>query len=50
MNSIIILIAMAFFMAAIVVSILSENTWKNVGIVYALLAIGGAIFGFALTL
>ena len=50
MNSIITLIAVVFFMAAILVGIFSNNTWKSVSIVYALLAIGGAIFGFALTL
>lgn len=50
MNSIITLIAATFFIVAILVGIFSENTWKNVGVVYALLAVGSAIFGFALTL
>lgn len=50
MENIMILIAVALFIIAIIVGIITDNTWKNVGICWGLLAIGALLFGTALTL
>ena len=50
MNTIMVLVAIAFFVAAILVGAFTANTWKNTSITWALLSIGAVIFGIVLTL
>ena len=50
MANIVMLVAVAIFVAAIIVAISTDNSWRNVGITYGLLAIGCVFFGTALTL
>ena len=50
MATIMILIAVAFFVAAIIAGSMTNNSWRNVGITYGLLATGAVFFGIALTL
>ena len=50
MNTILVLVAAAFFVAAILVGAFTANTWKNCAIAWALLSIGAVIFGIGLTL
>ena len=50
MNTILVLVAAAFFVAAILVGAFTENTWRNCAIAWALLAVGVVIFGIVLTL
>ena len=50
MNTILVLVAAIFLMAAILVGSFTENTWKNCAITWALLAVGVVIFGIVLTL
>lgn len=44
------MVAAVFFIAAIIVGSITDNTWKNVGITWGLLSIGIVLFGIALTL
>ena len=50
MNTILVLVAAIFLVAAILVGSFTENTWKNCAITWALLAVGVVIFGIVLTL
>lgn len=50
MNDILVIMAVIFFVAALSVGILSEDTWRNLGITWGLIAIGATLFGIALTL
>ena len=50
MANVFMLIAVAIIAAAIIVAISTDNSWRNVGITYGLLAIGSVFFGIALTL
>ena len=50
MNNIMTLIAVAFFVAAIIIGTFTENTWKNTVITWVLLSIGATVFGITLTL
>ena len=49
MSTITLLIAVAFFVAAIIVGSTTENTWGNVAITWALLSVGALFFGLTLT-
>ena len=48
--NILVILAAIFLVAAILVGSISENTWKNCGITWALLLIGATLFGTTLTL
>ena len=48
--NILVILAAVFLVAAILVGSISENTWKNCGITWALLLIGAILFGITLTL
>lgn len=48
--NILVILAAIFLVAAILVGSISENTWKNCGITWALLLIGAVLFGVTLTL
>ena len=50
MNTITLLIAVIFFVAAIIIGSFSDNTWKNTAITWALLSVGITMFGITLTL
>ena len=50
MANVFVLIAVAIFVVTIIVAISTDNSWKNVGITWGLLAIGCGFFGIALTL
>ena len=50
MANVFMLIAGAVIVAAIIVAISTDNSWRNVGITWGLLAIGCVFFGIALTL
>ena len=50
MSTITLLIAVAFFVAAVLVGSTTENTWKNCAITWALLSVGAVLFGIILTL
>ena len=50
MNNILTLIAVAFFVAAIIVGTFTESTWRNTAITWALLSVGAVMFGITLTL
>ena len=50
MATTLVLIAVAFFVAAIIVGSVTNNSWKSVGFTYGLLSVGAALFGIALTL
>jgi hypothetical protein len=49
MSNIIVMVAVIFFVAAIIVGSIADNTWKNVGITWGFLSIGAILFGIALT-
>ena len=48
--NILVILAAIFLVAAVLVGSISENTWKNCGITWALLAVGALFFGLTLTL
>ena len=50
MKIILALIAAAFLVAAIVVGFITNDTWKNVGKTWALLACGATMLGILLTI
>lgn len=50
MNNIIVMVAAVFFIAAIIVGSITDNTWKSVGITWGLLSIGIVLFIITLTL
>lgn len=50
MVNVFMLVAVAIIVAAIIVAISTDNSWRNVGITWGLLAIGAVFFGIALTL
>lgn len=50
MANVFMLIAGAIFIVTIIVAISTDNSWRNVGITWGLLAIGCVFFGIALTL
>lgn len=50
MGTILVLVAVTFFVAAIIVGSMTNNSWRNVGITYALLVIGIVFFSIALTI
>jgi len=50
MANIIMLMAVAFIVAAIITALVTDNSWKSVGYTYGLLAVGATLFGIALTL
>ena len=50
MTNIIMLIALALIVAAIIVALVTDNSWKNVAITWSLLGTGATIFGIALTI
>ena len=50
MNNLLILIAVGFFLAAIIVGTFTDNTWKNTAITWTLLFIGSITFGIVLTI
>ena len=49
-NNILLLIALAFFVGAIIFGFTSKDSWKNTGIVYTLLVIGIILFNIVLIL
>ena len=50
MANVFMLIAVAIFVVTLIVAIFTDNSWRNVGISWGLLAIGCMFFGIALTL
>jgi uncharacterized membrane protein YedE/YeeE len=48
--NILVILAAIFLVAAVLVGSISENTWKNCAITWALLLIGATLFGITLTL
>lgn len=50
MANVFMLIAGAIFIVTIIVAISIDNSWRDVGITWGLLAIGIVFFGIALTL
>ena len=50
MGTILVIMAVIFFVTAPSVGILSEDTWRNLGITWGLIALGGTLFGIALTI
>ena len=48
--NILVILAAIFLVAAVLVGSISENTWKNCAITWALLSVGAALFGITLTL
>ena len=50
MNTVMVILAVIFLVAAILMGSISENTWKNCAYTWALLLIGAMIFGITLTL
>ena len=50
MANIVMLVAIAIFVVTLIVAISTDNSWRNVGITYGLLALGIVFFGIALTL
>jgi hypothetical protein len=50
MNTIMVILAAIFLVAAVIVGSLTENTWKNCGYTWSLLALGATMFGVALML
>ena len=44
------LVAVTFFVLALIVALTTNHSWRNVGITWGLLAIGCVFFGIALTL
>ena len=50
MNIILIILAMAFCMTAVACGAVTEDSWKNTAITWALLIVGIVLFGIALTL
>ena len=50
MGNILVLWAVGFFLAAILVGFFTENTWRNAGIAWAILSIGIILFAIALAL
>ena len=50
MANVFMLVAGTIIIAAIIVAISTDNSWRNVGITWGLLAIGCVFFGIALTL
>ena len=50
MSTITLTLAVIFLVAAVLVGSFTENTWKNCGITWTLLAIGSTLFGITLTL
>lgn len=48
--NILVILAAIFLVAAILVGSISENTWKNCAITWALLSVGATLFGITLTL
>lgn len=50
MANVFMLIAIAIFVVTIIVAIFTDNSWRNVGITWGLLAIGIVFFGITLTL
>ena len=47
---ILVILAAIFLVAAVLVGSISENTWRNVAITWALLSVGAILFGITLTL
>ena len=45
-----VMLAMVIWMVAIAFACFTDNSWKNVGISWGLLAVGSMFFGIALTL
>ena len=50
MEKILMLLAVAFFVAAIIVGSVADNTWRNTGITWVLLAVGCVSMGILFTL
>lgn len=50
MAQILVMIAMLIWMVGIAFAVYTDNSWKNVGITWGLLACGCVFFGIALTL
>ena len=50
MNVILIILAMAFCMTAVACGAVTEDSWKNAAITWALLIVGIVLFGITLTL
>ena len=50
MNTIMMLVAVMFFVAAIIVGAVTDSTWRNCIATWALLLIGITVFGIVLTL
>jgi hypothetical protein len=50
MNTVMIILAVIFLVAAILVGSFTENTWRNTAITWGLLSVGAVLFGFVLTL
>ena len=50
MGNILVLWAVTFYMAALLVGMFTNHSWKNVAIFWGLLAVGSVFFGIALTL
>lgn len=50
MEKILMLLAVAFFVAAIISGSITTNTWKNTALTWAFLVAGITVFGIVLTL
>ena len=50
MNNMVLLVAVMFFVAAIIVGSVTDNTWKNAALTWGLLSVGSVLFGIVLTL
>lgn len=50
MSNCMVLMAVMFFMAAIIVGLFTENNWRNTAITWGLLSVGAVLFGLVLTL
>ena len=50
MGNILVLWAIGFYLAAFLVGMFTNHSWKNVVIIWGLLAVGSVLFGIALTL
>ena len=50
MNTILLIIALAFFVGAIIVGSITSDSWKSTGITWTLLIIGIIIFAIVLTI
>jgi len=50
MNTILLIIAVIFFVAAIIIGSVTSDSWKSTGITWGCIIIGSILFGVVLTL